>query len=80
MSGFLAEAASRKYGILISTSVFILGVVVQITAIAGGHEEILAGRFITLVCDKPTTQNTRTNISQWYGCRFSFCHCTHVQQ
>jgi sugar porter (SP) family MFS transporter len=47
MSGFVAEAASRKYGILISTSVFIIGVVVQITAIAGGHEEILAGRFIT---------------------------------
>jgi sugar porter (SP) family MFS transporter len=47
MSGFVAEAASRKYGILISTAVFIVGVVIQITAIAGGHEEILAGRFIT---------------------------------
>ena len=55
MSGFVAEAASRKYGILISTSVFIVGVVIQITAIAGGHQEILAGRFITLVCDKPIT-------------------------
>jgi MFS family permease len=47
MSGFVAEAASRKYGILIATAVFIVGVVVQITAIAGGHNEILAGRFIT---------------------------------
>ncbi|EMD64760.1 hypothetical protein GGP41_002966 [Bipolaris sorokiniana] len=47
MSGFIAEAASRKYGILIATVVFIIGVVIQITAIAGGHEEILAGRFIT---------------------------------
>ncbi|KAH9869049.1 hypothetical protein J1614_008126 [Plenodomus biglobosus] len=47
MSGFLAEVASRKYGILIATGVFIVGVVVQITAIAGGHNEILAGRFIT---------------------------------
>jgi hypothetical protein len=29
--------------------VFVIGVVVQITAISGGHNEILAGRFITLV-------------------------------
>ncbi|KAL1606006.1 hypothetical protein SLS59_003130 [Nothophoma quercina] len=47
MSGFLAEVMSRKYGILIATGVFSLGVIVQITAIAGGHNEILAGRFIT---------------------------------
>lgn len=47
MSGFVAEVCSRKYGILIATGVFILGVVVQVTAIAGGHNEILAGRFIT---------------------------------
>lgn len=47
MSGFLAEVMSRKYGILIATGVFSLGVVIQITAIAGGHNEILAGRFIT---------------------------------
>ncbi|KAH8729033.1 quinate permease [Phaeosphaeriaceae sp. PMI808] len=47
MSGFLAEVASRKYGILIATSVFIIGVIVQVTAISGGHNEILAGRFIT---------------------------------
>ena len=49
MSGFVAESMSRKYGILIATAIFIVGVVVQISAIAGGHEEILAGRFITLV-------------------------------
>lgn len=49
MSGFVAEAASRKYGILIATGIFLIGVIVQITAISGGHEEILAGRFITLV-------------------------------
>ena len=49
MSGFLAESCSRKYGILIATGVFIIGVVVQITAISGGHNEILAGRFITSV-------------------------------
>jgi MFS family permease len=57
MSGFVAEAMSRKYGILIATAVFIIGVVVQITAIAGGHEEILAGRFITLVNHCPASFN-----------------------
>jgi MFS family permease len=49
LSGFIAEVASRKYGILIASSVFILGVVVQACSIVGGHEEILAGRFITFV-------------------------------
>lgn len=33
VSGFMAETASRKYGILIATTVFIIGVVVQTTAI-----------------------------------------------
>lgn len=33
LSGFMAETASRKYGILIATAVFILGVVIQATAI-----------------------------------------------
>ncbi|KFA53298.1 hypothetical protein S40293_04681 [Stachybotrys chartarum IBT 40293] len=47
LSGFMAEVFSRKYGVLIATSFFILGVVVQITSITGGHESILAGRFIT---------------------------------
>jgi MFS family permease len=49
LSGFLAETASRKYGILIATSVFILGVVIQTTAISAGHNSILGGRFITYV-------------------------------
>ena len=48
LSGFLAEAISRKYGILIAVSVFVLGVVIQATAITdSGHNSILAGRFIT---------------------------------
>lgn len=34
VSGFMAEALSRKYGILIATTVFIIGVVVQTTAVA----------------------------------------------
>ena len=47
LSGFLAETASRKYGILIASGVFILGVVIQTTAISAGHNSILGGRFIT---------------------------------
>ena len=32
LSGFMAEALSRKYGILVATSVFIVGVIVQACA------------------------------------------------
>ncbi len=47
-SGFLAEIFSRKYAILMNVAVFIVGVVIQTTAAAGGgHSSILAGRFIT---------------------------------
>ncbi|CRK24110.1 hypothetical protein BN1708_003801 [Verticillium longisporum] len=49
LSGFVAEVFSRKYGVLVATAVFMLGVIIQITSIAGGHESILAGRFITQV-------------------------------
>ncbi len=34
LSGFMAEAISRKYGILVATTVFIIGVVVQATAVS----------------------------------------------
>ncbi|KAH8816579.1 general substrate transporter [Xylogone sp. PMI_703] len=47
VSGFLAESYSRKYGILIATAVFVIGVVVQTTAVSGGHNSILGGRFVT---------------------------------
>ncbi|KAM0691783.1 hypothetical protein Q7P36_007983 [Cladosporium allicinum] len=47
-SGFLAEIFSRKYAILVNTAIFILGVVIQSTAVTGaGQNSILAGRFIT---------------------------------
>jgi len=46
-SGFIAETVSRKYGILIATTVFIIGVIVQATAITAGPNAILGGRFIT---------------------------------
>lgn len=45
-SGFLAELISRKYAIIVNTAIFILGVVVQCTAISGGAPCILGGRFI----------------------------------
>ena len=47
LSGFMAETASRKYGILIAVTVFIIGVVIQASAISAGHSAILGGRFIT---------------------------------
>lgn len=46
-SGFLAEIFSRKYAILVNTAIFIIGVVIQTTAVVGGHNSILGGRFIT---------------------------------
>ncbi len=47
-SGFLAEILSRKYCILLNTCVFILGVVIQTTAVtSSAHSSILGGRFIT---------------------------------
>lgn len=47
MAGFFAEQYSRKISIIIATGVFIIGVVIQTTAVSGGHSSILAGRFIT---------------------------------
>jgi hypothetical protein len=32
-SGFMAETLSRKYGIIVAATVFILGVVIQFTAV-----------------------------------------------
>jgi MFS family permease len=46
-SGFLAELISRKYAIIVNTAIFILGVVVQCTAVtSAGHNSILGGRFV----------------------------------
>jgi len=47
LSGFLAEAISRKYGVLVACVVFMLGVVIQACSIQAGHNAVLAGRFIT---------------------------------
>ena len=47
-SGFMAEIISRKYAILVSTATFIIGVILQATAItSAGSSAILGGRFIT---------------------------------
>ncbi|ROT42606.1 general substrate transporter [Sodiomyces alkalinus F11] len=48
LSGFIAEYMSRKYGIILATVVFIVGVVIQTVAITpAGAQATLAGRFIT---------------------------------
>lgn len=36
-----------QYAIIVNTAIFILGVIVQCTATAGGHNSILGGRFVT---------------------------------
>jgi len=47
-SGFLAEILSRKYAILVNVGIFIIGVIIQCTAVVGvGHNAILGGRFVT---------------------------------
>lgn len=47
-SSFIAEYLSRKIGIIVATSVFIVGVCVQTIAVSGsGPSATLAGRFIT---------------------------------
>lgn len=47
-SSFIAEYFSRKFGIIIATGVFIVGVCIQTTAISGaGPSATLAGRFVT---------------------------------
>jgi MFS family permease len=52
-SGFLAETLSRKYAILVNVGVFIIGVIVQTTAItSSGHNSILGGRFVTGMLEK----------------------------
>ncbi|KAL2138250.1 hypothetical protein VTI28DRAFT_7193 [Corynascus sepedonium] len=47
LSSFIAEVLSRKYGVLVACSVFVLGVIIQTTAVSAGANSILAGRFIT---------------------------------
>lgn len=48
LSSFMAEYFSRKYGIIIATVVFIIGVIVQTTVItSAGPHSTLGGRFVT---------------------------------
>ncbi|KAI1098556.1 general substrate transporter [Jackrogersella minutella] len=47
LSGFIAESISRKYGVLVAVTVFVVGVVIQATAQSGGYNVILGGRFVT---------------------------------
>lgn len=64
-SGFLAEIISRKFAILVNTGIFMLGVVIQSTAVtASGHNSILAGRFITGKQRPELNDRNSANISQ----------------
>ena len=46
-SGFFAEILSRKYAILLNVGIWAIGVVIQISTIAGGPVCLIVGRFIT---------------------------------
>ncbi|KAM0191635.1 hypothetical protein ACHAPI_008686 [Fusarium lateritium] len=73
MSGAIAELCSRKYGILIATSVFIVGVIIQATAIQAGYQVILAGRFITyVVSDEALIKLTFAGVLELVVSRLSF--------
>ena len=80
-SGFLAEIISRKYAILVNTGIFILGVIIQATAITGtGHNSILGGRFITgvSVCVGSSRHNALTLCR--YGGRITVYDRANVQR
>jgi len=77
-SGFLAEILSRKYAILVNVAIFIVGVVVQCTAITGqGHNAILGGRFVTGKIRFAYILEICSDFYR-YGCRFALHDCTHV--
>ena len=79
-SGFLAEIFSRKYAILVNTAIFILGVVIQSTAVTGaGQNSILAGRFITGELSYVMVMDTKKLTRCRYGRWFAFHDCTDVQ-
>jgi len=79
-SGFLAEIFSRKYAILVNTAIFIVGVVIQSTAVTGaGHNSILAGRFITGELSYLLTLVDETLIYCRHGSWFAVHDCADVQ-
>ena len=79
-SGFLAEIFSRKYAILVNTAIFILGVVIQSTAVTGaGQNSILAGRFITGKLSYVMVMDTKKLTRCRYGCWFAINDRTDVQ-
>jgi len=65
LSGFIAEVLSRKYSVLVACAVFILGVIIQATAVTVGPDAILAGRFITYVGSRaaPTPSTYSVTVS-----------------
>jgi MFS family permease len=80
LSGFMAETASRKYGILIATCVFILGVVIQATAIRLVHITSLT-LVLVLTCPKRRSKlHPRRSLHHWYGSRKSLDDRADVQR
>jgi hypothetical protein len=80
-SGFLAEIISRKYAILVNTGIFILGVIIQATAITGtGHNSILGGRFITGTFVHLGKAQLARLTRQRHGCRILEYDRTNVQR
>jgi MFS family permease len=80
LSGFMAETASRKYGILIATCVFILGVVIQATAIRLVHITSLT-LVLALTCPKRRSKlHPRRSLHHWYGSRKSLDDRADVQR
>ena len=78
-SGFLAEIISRKYAILVNTGIFILGVIIQTTAVTGtGHNSILGGRFITGMLLRLGLYSKRVLIPHRNGCGITVNDCPHV--
>lgn len=79
-SGFLAEIISRKYAILVNTGIFILGVIIQTTAVTGtGHNSILGGRFITGMLPRSRIVLKCVLIRYRNGCGITINDSPHVQ-
>jgi MFS family permease len=79
-SGFLAEILSRKYAILVNVTIFVIGVVLQTTAITpSGHSSILGGRFITGTSNSRLQhRNLQAYHDHRYGCWLFVHDCTNV--
>lgn len=80
-SGFLAEIISRKYAILVNTAIFIIGVVIQDTAVtSAGPSAIMGGRFITGQYTYPSHSDYKLTVRDRYGRWFTLDDRPYVQR